>query len=176
MVHRAVLGSVERMMAVLAEHYAVIDDQQQPKLPQLKSGCKIEAVGAKWPFWLSPRQAMVIVVDATCSRQIEYAQAVACRLNGRWQGGGEEDSLSSKSRRNNYFYVDVDSDKNSTLNKRIRDALLAQYNYILVVGDSEVDQVRVSLRKNVGKGGGGNKSMTLEEVIDLFVSEIPQGA
>jgi len=34
MLHRAILGSVERMFAILTEHYA-----------------------AKWPFWLSPRQA-----------------------------------------------------------------------------------------------------------------------
>lgn len=34
MIHRAILGSVERMFAILTEHYA-----------------------AKWPFWLSPRQA-----------------------------------------------------------------------------------------------------------------------
>ena len=32
-VHRAILGSVERMFAILTEHYA-----------------------GKWPFWLSPRQ------------------------------------------------------------------------------------------------------------------------
>jgi hypothetical protein len=33
MIHRAVLGSVERMTAILTENY-----------------------GGKWPFWLSPRQ------------------------------------------------------------------------------------------------------------------------
>lgn len=32
-VHRAILGSVERMFAILTEHYA-----------------------GKWPFWLNPRQ------------------------------------------------------------------------------------------------------------------------
>ena len=32
-VHRAILGSVERMFAILTEHYA-----------------------GRWPFWLSPRQ------------------------------------------------------------------------------------------------------------------------
>ena len=32
-VHRAVLGSVERMFAILTEHFA-----------------------AKWPFWLNPKQ------------------------------------------------------------------------------------------------------------------------
>jgi len=39
MVHRAMLGSVERMFAVLCEHY-----------------------GGKWPLWLSPRQIMLIPV------------------------------------------------------------------------------------------------------------------
>ncbi len=40
-IHRAILGSVERMMAILCENF-----------------------GGKWPFWLSPRQAMVIPVAA----------------------------------------------------------------------------------------------------------------
>ncbi len=39
MIHRAMLGSVERMLAVLVEHY-----------------------GGTWPFWLSPRQAMVVPI------------------------------------------------------------------------------------------------------------------
>merc|ERR1719444_760392 len=39
LVHRAMLGSVERMFAVLCEHY-----------------------GGKWPLWLSPRQIMLIPV------------------------------------------------------------------------------------------------------------------
>ena len=39
MVHRAMLGSVERLFAVLCEHY-----------------------GGKWPLWLSPRQIMLIPV------------------------------------------------------------------------------------------------------------------
>ncbi|XP_040457412.1 threonine--tRNA ligase 2, cytoplasmic isoform X3 [Falco naumanni] len=47
-IHRAILGSVERMIAILAENY-----------------------GGKWPFWLSPRQVMVVPVGPTCE---EYAQ------------------------------------------------------------------------------------------------------
>lgn len=38
-IHRAILGSVERMIAILTESYA-----------------------GKWPFWLSPRQAITIPV------------------------------------------------------------------------------------------------------------------
>merc|ERR1712086_1100986 len=50
MVHRAMLGSVERMFAVLLEHY-----------------------GGKWPFWLSPRQALVVPVGKSF---VPYANSV----------------------------------------------------------------------------------------------------
>jgi threonyl-tRNA synthetase len=40
LIHRAVLGSVERMMALLLEHY-----------------------DGKWPFWLNPRQIMVTTLN-----------------------------------------------------------------------------------------------------------------
>ena len=51
MVHRAMLGSVERMIAILTEHF-----------------------GGKWPLWLSPRQVMVIPLHESCN---EYAENVA---------------------------------------------------------------------------------------------------
>jgi threonyl-tRNA synthetase len=53
MVHRAMLGSVERMTAVLTEHF-----------------------GGKWPFWLSPRQAIVVPVDL---KYLEYSERVRKR-------------------------------------------------------------------------------------------------
>ncbi len=49
-VHRAILGSVERMMAILIEHTA-----------------------GKWPLWLSPRQVVVVPVSEP---YFEYARAV----------------------------------------------------------------------------------------------------
>ena len=54
MVHRAVLGSVERMIAILTEHYA-----------------------GKWPFFLSPRQVMIVAVTKSYA---EYAQRVQSRI------------------------------------------------------------------------------------------------
>ncbi len=48
---RAVLGSVERMLAILTEHY-----------------------GGKWPLWLSPRQVMVVPINQKVE---EYAQEVS---------------------------------------------------------------------------------------------------
>lgn len=53
-VHRAILGSVERMFAILTEHFA-----------------------QKWPLWLSPRQVMVVPIS---SGAYDYAQAVRKRL------------------------------------------------------------------------------------------------
>eukprot|EP00048_Salpingoeca_helianthica_P014053 m.214108 g.214108 ORF g.214108 m.214108 type:complete len:701 (-) comp15583_c0_seq4:40-2142(-) len=50
MIHRAVLGSIERMVAVLTEHY-----------------------GGKWPLWLSPRQ---IVVCSIGENHVTYATEV----------------------------------------------------------------------------------------------------
>jgi threonyl-tRNA synthetase len=55
MVHRAMLGSVERMFAVLCEHY-----------------------GGKWPLWLSPRQVMVIPVHADF---YEYCESIRRMLH-----------------------------------------------------------------------------------------------
>ena len=53
MIHRAILGSVERMIAILTEH-----------------------TGGKWPFWLSPRQAAIVPVDPIFN---EYADQVRMR-------------------------------------------------------------------------------------------------
>ncbi|CCG82579.1 Threonyl-tRNA synthetase [Taphrina deformans PYCC 5710] len=50
MIHRAILGSVERMTAILTEHFA-----------------------GKWPFWLSPRQITVIPITGVF---YDYAKEV----------------------------------------------------------------------------------------------------
>jgi len=108
-IHRAILGSVERMFANLVEHFA-----------------------GKWPFWLSPRQIIIVPVS---EKFFEYAEEVRQALH---QAG---------------FYVDVDtSDKK--LQKKIREAQLDQYNYILVVGQEEVaaKTVNVRTRDNVVHG------------------------
>mmetsp|Transcript_22116 Transcript_22116/g.36232 ORF Transcript_22116/g.36232 Transcript_22116/m.36232 type:complete len:260 (-) Transcript_22116:278-1057(-) len=56
-VHRAILGSVERMMAVLIEQW-----------------------GGKWPLWLSPRQVCIVPI---APELIEYAEKVGKILHDR---------------------------------------------------------------------------------------------
>uniref|UniRef100_A0A8C7G389 threonine--tRNA ligase n=1 Tax=Oncorhynchus kisutch TaxID=8019 RepID=A0A8C7G389_ONCKI len=108
-IHRAILGSVERMIAILTENYA-----------------------GKWPLWLSPRQVMFVPVNPTCE---EYAKRVI-RMCKQFVEAG--------------FMADADLDSSCLLNKKIRNAQLAQYNFILVVGEKEklTNSVNVRTRDN----------------------------
>uniref|UniRef100_A0A7N8WPC2 threonine--tRNA ligase n=1 Tax=Mastacembelus armatus TaxID=205130 RepID=A0A7N8WPC2_9TELE len=105
-IHRAILGSLERMIAILTENYA-----------------------GKWPFWISPRQVMVVPVNPSCE---DYAKMVCKQFS--------EDG----------FMADADLDSGCLLNKKIRNAQLAQYNFILVVGEKEkmTNSVNVRTRDN----------------------------
>lgn len=84
-IHRAIMGSVERFTGILIEHFA-----------------------GKWPFWLSPRQILVIPVGVGF---MDYAREVRDIFNAQ------------------EFWVDVDETGN-TLQKKIRTGQLAQYNFI----------------------------------------------
>eukprot|EP00850_Spirogloea_muscicola_P015583 SM000121S25980 [mRNA] locus=s121:32138:38437:- [translate_table: standard] len=108
-IHRAILGSVERMFAVLLEHYA-----------------------GKWPFWLSPRQVVICPVS---EKHTEYALKIKNAIH------------------NAGFHAEADlSDRK--LQKKVREAQLAQFNYILVLGKEEEDDgtVNVRTRDNVVHG------------------------
>ncbi|XP_017159681.1 probable threonine--tRNA ligase 2, cytoplasmic [Poecilia reticulata] len=105
-IHRAILGSVERMIAILTENYV-----------------------GKWPLWLSPRQVMLVPVNPSCE---DYANKVCKQFT---EAG---------------FMADADLDSGCLLNKKIRNAQLAQYNFILVVGEKEkmTNSVNVRTRDN----------------------------
>ena len=83
-----------------------------------------EHFAGKWPFFLSPRQAQVVPVSKSFS---EYALEVQKKIAAAG------------------FYVDVDLSAR-TLPKMVREAQLAQYNYILVVGAQEAENGTVNVR------------------------------
>ncbi len=85
MIHRAVLGSFERFIATLCEHFS-----------------------GKWPFWLSPRQILIVPVMGDAEDYVREVHAV-------FKAKG--------------FYADTDLGAN-TMNKKIRNGQLLQYNYI----------------------------------------------
>jgi len=101
MIHRALLGSIERFIGILIEHYA----------------------GA-FPAWLSPVQVTVVPV---ADRHNEYAQSVA-------------DTLAETGVR-----VEVDTADN-TVGEKIRTAITQKHPVVLVVGDSDVENVTVGIR------------------------------
>lgn len=105
LIHRAVLGSVERMLGVLAE-----------------------SCGGRWPLWLSPFQVMVLPVGA---EQEDYAREVQQSLQaGGLVGDLDADSSQTLSRRvraaqlanyNFQFVVGQKEQSNRTVNVRTRD-------------------------------------------------------
>ncbi|KAI8971845.1 hypothetical protein BDF20DRAFT_907413 [Mycotypha africana] len=120
-IHRAILGSVERMMGIVIEHFA-----------------------GKFPFWLSPRQVLVVPVAAAF---FDYAQEIVDKLTAL------------------NMFADADLSDN-TLNKKIRNGELAQYNFIFVVGEVEKStrSVNVRNRDDVGTKAKG-QTIPLDDVI-----------
>lgn len=84
MIHRAIVGSFERFIAILCEHFA-----------------------GKWPFWLSPRQIMVIPVMKGAEDYVREIQGIFHKAK---------------------MYVDIDVSGN-TLQKKIRNAQIEGYNF-----------------------------------------------
>jgi threonyl-tRNA synthetase len=87
-------------------------------------GILIEHFAGRLPFWLSPSQVRVITV---ADRHAPYAHEVARKIT---EAG---------------FICDVD-DATESVNKKVRNAQLMQYNYMLTVGDQEMEKGDVSLR------------------------------
>ncbi|KAK9455775.1 hypothetical protein V1511DRAFT_510640 [Dipodascopsis uninucleata] len=126
MIHRAILGSVERMTAILTEHF-----------------------GGKWPFWLSPLQVLVIPVGV---KYFDYAEEVRKAM---FDAG---------------LYADADLSGN-TLQKKVRNGQLQQYNFILIVGEEELNAraVNVRNRDDVTQQKKG-EMIALSDVIEKFVA------
>ena len=106
MIHRALLGSIERFFGVLIEHY-----------------------GGAFPVWLSPVQAVIIPI---ADRHVDFAKGVVAELK---EAG---------------LRVEVD-DRSDRMNAKIRDAEKRKIPYMLVVGDREMEQGQVDIRRRSGE-------------------------
>ncbi|HOK07382.1 MAG TPA: threonine--tRNA ligase [Syntrophales bacterium] len=120
MLHRVILGAIERFMGVLIEHYA----------------------GA-FPVWLSPVQAALLTVT---EKQIPYGEKVYERLT---EAGVRAEKVFS----------------NEKLGYKIREAQLQKIPYMLVIGDREVAEGKVSPRFRDGSNLG---AMDVEAFIELI--------
>lgn len=87
-------------------------------------GILIEHFAGRFPLWLSPLPIRLITV---ADRHSEYAQKAALEI------------------KNHDFTCDIDETSES-VNKKIRNAQLMQINYMLTVGDKEMENNTVSVR------------------------------
>lgn len=108
-------------------------------------GILIEHFAGAFPIWLSPIQVIIIPVSEKFN---DYAITVA-------------EKLKSSSIR-----LEIDNSDNS-LNKRIRNAEKNKIPYILIVGEKEIKNKKISVRQR-GKGDQGVVSL------DNFINKISQ--
>jgi threonyl-tRNA synthetase len=119
-IHRAPLGTHERFIGFLLEHYA-----------------------GKLPVWLAPVQVKVLPIS---DKFLDYAKSVAGKL------------------KKSDIRAEVD-DRNEKIGKKIRDTELMRVPYMLVVGEKEMNENKVAVRRQ-GKGDLGVKG------VDEFLNEI----
>ncbi len=109
MLHRAILGSMERFIGMLIEHYE-----------------------GKFPFWLAPVQAVVCnITDA----QAEYVRS----LHRRMEAEG--------------FRVEMDL-RNEKVGYKVRAHTLNRIPFILIAGNREMEENRISVRSLAGENLG----------------------
>jgi threonyl-tRNA synthetase len=121
-IHRAPLGTHERFIGFLLEHYA-----------------------GKFPVWLAPLQAKILPIS---DKFMPYAQEVLSAL------------------RKAGVRAEID-DRNEKIGKKIRDTELMKVPYMLVIGEKEMTEGQLSIRRQ-GKGDLGMMDKT------AFISQIHQ--
>lgn len=124
MIHRALMGSLERFFGILIEHYA----------------------GA-FPLWLSPVQAAVLTI---ADRHIDYAREITSKL--KKEG----------------IRVELNAD-NEKIGHKIREATIKKIPYLIIIGDKEIAEGRLSIRRLKGEGIG---PLTAEDLIKHLKEEI----
>lgn len=119
-IHRAPLGTHERFIGFLLEHYA-----------------------GKFPVWLAPVQVKVLPIS---DKFLDYSKDLVQKL------------------RKAKIRAEVD-DRNEKIGKKIRDNELHRVPYMLIIGEKEMNEGKVSVRRQ-GKGDLGAKDL------DGFIAEV----
>ena len=123
-IHRAPLGTHERFIGFLLEHYA-----------------------GKFPVWLAPLQVKILPIS---DKFMDYAEGVKKQLKAAG------------------VRVEID-DRSEKIGKKIRDTELQRVPYMLVVGEKETLENKLSVRRQ-GKGDLGMQDTQV--FIDAIIQEI----
>jgi threonyl-tRNA synthetase len=124
MLHRAILGTLERFIGVYLEHIA-----------------------GHLPTWLSPVQVTLLNVT---DRVNSYCEEIQNHL------------------RQQKVRVEFDR-RNEKLNFKIREAQLQKIPYMIIVGDKEMEERKVSIRLRTGEN---INNLTLDQAFDLILGDI----
>lgn len=126
MLHRALLGSVERFLGILIEHFA-----------------------GKFPLWLAPVQVEIIPVSDKFN---DYAK----EIQELFEKYGIRVKLDARAEKVGY---------------KIREAQLKKVNYMLVIGEKEVESKKLSVRK---RNGEELQNVDPEEFVTGLLKEIAE--
>jgi threonyl-tRNA synthetase len=125
-IHTAALGSIERFIGILIEHFA-----------------------GKFPTWLAPVQATILPISDKFN---DYGSEIMKEL------------------RRKGIKVELD-DRSEKIGYKIRESQLQQIPYMLVIGEKEENEGKVSVRSRE-KGDTG--AIKVEEFIDMITKEIEE--
>ncbi len=117
-------------------------------------GILIEHYAGKFPTWLAPIQIMVVPVS---EKHIDYAKEIYDKLF----------SADVKTATHG-LRVELD-DSNERMGKKLRNASLKKIPYILIVGDNEIENKTVSIRK---RDGEQENNIQLETFLESLKTEI----
>lgn len=123
-IHRAPLGTHERFIGFLIEHYA-----------------------GKFPLWLAPEQVKILPISEKFNE-------------------GCKNILQSLE---NYDIRASIDDRGEKIGKKIRDAEIAKVPIMLVIGEKELEEGKVSVRK---QGEGDQGTMSIEEFAKYVSNEV----
>lgn len=109
----------------------------------------LENTGGHFPLWLMPEQVMILSLS---EKYENYAKKVLNLLE------------------NHEIRAKLD-DRNETIGKKIREAELQKFPFMLIIGEEEEKNGTVSVRKQ-GESGKSNTSMKIDEFIQMIQEEI----
>lgn len=124
MIHRALMGSLERFFGILIEHYAGV-----------------------FPLWLSPVQVSVLTI---AERHDDYAKEIYKILK---ESGIRVEIIL----------------ENEKIGYKIREATVRKIPYLVIIGDKEVSEGKITIRKRNGENIG---PFTVDEFIGIITEEI----
>ena len=107
----------------------------------------IENTAGKFPLWLAPEKAVILPISEKFN---DYAGKVLEILN-------------------NSDICTLIDDRSEKIGKKIRDNELKRIPYLLIIGEKEVENETIAVRK---QGEGDKGSMKIEEFVNFINSEI----